>query len=128
MINNLLACVGIYLSQSRLITIRHKLVYNLLNLISIFTVYMYILSSAVQPGTHFFENNKIIGVFTMLKLREQRTISAVTLHLMLNAIRRTQPKQSICHCFSTVMMSKLTHFKPLSSSDVTKIKDTFYII
>ena len=27
-----------------------------------------ILSSAAKPGTHFLENNKIIGVFTMLKL------------------------------------------------------------
>ena len=62
----------------------------------------------------------------MLKLREQGTISEVTLHLTLNVIRRTQPKQSRCTCFSTVMMSKLTHFKPPSSNDVTKIKDTFY--
>ena len=29
---------------------------------------LYILSSAAKPGTHFLENNKIIGVFTMLKL------------------------------------------------------------
>ena len=27
-----------------------------------------VLSSAAKPGTHFLENNKIIGVFTMLKL------------------------------------------------------------
>ena len=27
-----------------------------------------VLSSAVEPGAHFFENNKITGVFTMLKL------------------------------------------------------------
>ena len=27
-----------------------------------------LLSSAAKPGTHFLENNKIIGVFTMLKL------------------------------------------------------------
>ena len=27
-----------------------------------------LLSSSVKPGTHFLENNKIIGVFTMLKL------------------------------------------------------------
>ena len=27
-----------------------------------------ILSSAAKPGTHCLENNKIIGVFTMLKL------------------------------------------------------------
>ena len=42
-------------------------------------------------------------------------------------IRRTQPKHCRCTCFSTVIMSKLTHFKPPSSNDVTKIKDTFYI-
>ena len=29
---------------------------------------MIVLSSAAKPGTHFLENNKIIGVFTMLKL------------------------------------------------------------
>ena len=29
---------------------------------------IYILSSAAKPGTHFLENNKIIWVFTMLKL------------------------------------------------------------
>ena len=27
-----------------------------------------LLSSALKPGAHFFENNKITGVFTMLKL------------------------------------------------------------
>ena len=29
---------------------------------------LHVLSSSVKPGTHFLENNKIIGVFTMLKL------------------------------------------------------------
>ena len=29
---------------------------------------VYVLSSAAKPGAHFLENNKIIGVFTMLKL------------------------------------------------------------
>ena len=28
----------------------------------------YVLSSAAKPGTHFLEDNKITGVFTMLKL------------------------------------------------------------
>ena len=39
-------------------------------LISSFTFFIFIvvLSSAAKPGTHFLENNKIIGVFTMLKL------------------------------------------------------------
>ena len=31
-------------------------------------LYTIILSSAAKPGTHFLENNKIIGVFTTLKL------------------------------------------------------------
>ena len=30
--------------------------------------FMWVLSSALKPGAHFFENNKITGVFTMLKL------------------------------------------------------------
>ena len=33
-----------------------------------YRVYSRVLSSSVKPGTHFFENNKVIRVFTMLKL------------------------------------------------------------
>ena len=66
-----------------------------------------LLSSAVQPGTNFLENNKIIGVFTVLKLcvNKERLASNVTCNVEHDMMY--QPKQSICHCFSTVMMSKL---------------------
>ena len=33
-----------------------------------FFFFFFFLSSAAKPGTHFLENNKIVGVFTMLKL------------------------------------------------------------
>ena len=63
-----------------------------------------ILSSSPKPGTHFLENNKIIGVHNVETLHEQRTISAVTLHDMTCATKN----KAGALCFATGMMSKLT--------------------
>ena len=70
-------------------------------------------------------------MFTMecsqLYVSKERLSRAVTLHVTLNVIPCMQPKHSRCTYFPTVMMSKLTYFKPPSSNDVTKTKDTFNI-
>ena len=42
--------------------------YNRLDIIQVHVVTLLVLSSALKPGAHFFENNKITGVFTMLQL------------------------------------------------------------
>ena len=63
-------------------------------------------------GPLFWELQNNWSVHNVETLREQRTISVLTLHVTLNVIRRTQPKHSRRTCFSTEIMSKLTHFKP----------------
>ena len=46
-----------------------SIIWNIYSIIHIYSMHItQILSSAAKPGTHFLENNKIIGVFTMLKL------------------------------------------------------------
>ena len=67
------------------------------------------------------------SVHNVKTLREQRTINVATLHVTLNVMRRGQSKQSKYPCFSTGLMSKLGHFKPRLSNDITKMKDTFYL-
>ena len=57
----------------------------------------------------------------------KRTISAVTLHVTLNVIRRAQPKQSRCSLFFHWDDVEIDQFKPRSSNDVNRIKDTFYV-
>ena len=57
-------------------------------------------------------------------------ITAVTLDVTQNMIPYVEPKQNR-HCLVGFFFHsedvKIVHFKPPSSSDVTKIKDTCYI-
>ena len=79
-------------------------------------------------GPHFLENNKIIcSVHNVETLHKQRMISIVVLHETLNMMRCAQSKQSRCSLFVHWDDVEIGHFKPWSSNDVTKIKDTFYI-
>ena len=53
------------------------------------------------------------------------------LHVTLNMMQRAQPKQNASVLLWGFFHSeeiKIDHFKPPASSDVTKIKDTFYIV
>ena len=71
-----------------------------------------VLSSSVKPGTHFLENNKIIGVFTISKLGEQRTISAVTLHVERDTMCATKIKQVFLVFWGDDV--EIGHFRPQS--------------
>ena len=56
-------------------------------------------------------------------LCDQKTITALTLHVTLNVHLLTKTKQVL----SVSSLVIIGHFKPLSSSDNTKINDRFYI-
>ena len=61
---------------------------------------MFVLSSAAKPGTHLLENNKIIGVFTMLKLcvSKERNVGTCNVERDTTYATKTKPLSLFFHC------------------------------
>ena len=61
-------CIGAQLARGKVKSVEHMLSWSLDSKQLTLPLPLLVLSSAAKPGTHFLENNKIIGVFTMSKL------------------------------------------------------------